>query len=72
MYFSSVWQNLPSLKSMDKYEMDKFLDREVSLEKYFSKKELEAMGPFEQKRYKNMVQNYQIMLHIGMCVQSNN
>ena len=50
---------------MDQDEMARFLEQEVCLEKYFTQQQLHNMADLEQKRYKNMVQNYHIQLKIG-------
>ena len=39
---------------------------EIDINQYFSQKELEEMGPYAKKRYKNLKMNYEVMLLMGM------
>ncbi|XP_053387483.1 zinc finger protein 271-like isoform X2 [Mercenaria mercenaria] len=51
---------------MDGMNLDHFLDKEVDLGQYFTKTELGVMGLQEQQRLKNIAQNYEIMLYMGL------
>ena len=48
-----------------KPDMKEFLSRKVDLQKYFSTDEIDNMGDMEKRRYENMAQNYDMMVHMG-------
>ncbi|XP_045178773.2 zinc finger protein 85-like isoform X2 [Mercenaria mercenaria] len=56
----------PSLEEMEKLNLDQFLDKDVDLSQFFSKQELQVMGSHQQTRLKNIAQNYEIMLYMGL------
>ncbi|XP_052228058.1 histone-lysine N-methyltransferase PRDM9-like isoform X6 [Dreissena polymorpha] len=48
------------------WNLDQFLEKEVELERFFTKQELDKMTFHEQRRLKNIAQNYEIMIYMGL------
>ncbi|XP_060591407.1 histone-lysine N-methyltransferase PRDM9-like [Ruditapes philippinarum] len=56
----------PNLEAMKNLDLNQFLDKDIDLTQFFSQQELDDMGIHQQTRLKNIAQNYEIMLYMGL------
>lgn len=43
-------------------------EQNVDIHSYFTQKQLDAMGPYEQKRYENLAKNFFAMQALGISI----
>ncbi|XP_052786373.1 histone-lysine N-methyltransferase PRDM9-like [Mya arenaria] len=55
-----------TVEGLSKLSLNHFLDKDVDLGKFYSREELTRMSFAEQQRLKNISQNYEIMLYMGL------
>ncbi|XP_060600469.1 histone-lysine N-methyltransferase PRDM9-like [Ruditapes philippinarum] len=51
---------------MKNLDLNQFLDKDIDISRYFSQHELNDIGIHQQTRLKNIAQNYEIMLYMGL------